>query len=109
MTHINTVAAPASSGTSGDAEVEILCLDPDVAALFDEVDAILCAALAPRRCPPVPRVAAGARMRPRPAVRPWGVLVRPRAGPVHPVRAVERGPPTSEQPATTIDNPRKGR
>ena len=104
MTHINTVAAPASSDAIGNAEPEILYLDPDTAALFVEIDAILCAALDPARCPPAPPVTGCALLRPRSAGRLWGALVRPRGGPIHPVRAVQRGPPTPEQPATMIDN-----
>ena len=47
MTQISTVAAPATSDTIGGPETKIPYLDPDIAALFAEVDVILCAALAP--------------------------------------------------------------
>jgi hypothetical protein len=47
MTHLGTVAAATTSDTTGWAEPEMLYLDPDTAALFAEVDAILCAALTP--------------------------------------------------------------
>lgn len=100
MTHINTVAAPANSDTIGSAELEILYLDPDIAALFAEVDAILCEALNPARCPPAPPAIGCALPRPRSAGRSWGAPVRPRSAPVRPVRAVQRSPPIPEQPAT---------
>jgi hypothetical protein len=105
MTHINTVAAPASSDVIGSVvEPEILSLDPDVAALFAEVDAILCAALGPARYPPAPPATGCALPRPRSAGRSWSVLVRPQAGPVHPVRAVQRSPPTPpNNPRPTIN------
>ncbi|BBY21537.1 hypothetical protein MSTO_17420 [Mycobacterium stomatepiae] len=93
MTHINTVAAPTNNATSDTAE-PVLHLDPDVAALFAEIDAILCAALEPARRPPAPPATGCALLEPRSAGWSWGVLVRPQAGPVHPVRAVQRSPPT---------------
>jgi hypothetical protein len=100
ITHINTVATPANSDTIGSAELEILCLDPDIAALFAEVDAILCEALNPACRPPAPPATGCALARPRSAGRSWGALVRPRSAPVHPARAVQRSPPTPQQPAT---------
>jgi hypothetical protein len=105
MTHLGAVAAPTTSDTIGRAEPEILYLDPDTAVLFAEVDAILCAALAPARRPPAPPTTGCALVEPRPAGRSWGALVRPRRGPVHSVRAVQRGPPSREQPATKVNNP----
>lgn len=104
MTHINTVAAPTTNDTVGNPETEILYLDPDIATLFAEVDAILCAALAPARWPPAPPATGCALVGPRSAGRSCGALVRPRRGPVQPVRAVQRGPPTREQPATKVNN-----
>jgi hypothetical protein len=110
MMHINTMAAPVNSDPIGSAEPEILYLDPDIAALFAEVDAILCAALSPARCPPAPPATGCALTRPRSAGRSCGVTVRPRSGPVHPVRAVQRSPPAPNQPATNDQRPRaKGR
>ncbi len=105
MTHITAMAEPANSDTIGDAQTEILFPRADVAALFAEVDAILCAASDPARYPPAPPATGCALMRPRSAGRSWSALVGPWAGPVHPVWAVQRSPPTSEQPATTTDNP----
>jgi hypothetical protein len=104
MTPINTVA-PATNDTIGSPETEILYLDPDTAALIAEVDAILCAALTPARRPPAPPATGCALVEPRSAGRSSGALVRPRRGPVQPVRAVQRGPPTPEQPATNVNNP----
>jgi hypothetical protein len=96
MTSFGTAAVPAASETIGSLEFEILVLD--VAAMMAEVDAILCAALTPARRPPVPPVAGSDIARPRrldaPAVR-WSA---PRRTPVHPVRAVQRGPPTKNNP-----------
>ena len=99
MTHISTVAAPADNATIATIEPEILYLDPDIAALFAEVDAILCAALDPARCPPAPPATGRAVIRPRSAGRSWVVLVRPRPGPIHPIRAVQRSPPPTKHPA----------
>jgi hypothetical protein len=111
MTHINTMAAPANSPTIGSAEPEVLYLeDPDVAELFAEVDAILCEALNPARCPPAPPATGCALMKSRSAGRSRGALARPRSAPVHPVRAVQRSPPIPRQLATTTNNDRvKGR
>jgi hypothetical protein len=105
MTHLETAAAPAASDTTGSPETEILYLDPDIAALIAEVDAILCAALAPARRLPAPPVTGCALVEPRSAGWSCGALVRPRRGPVQPVWAVQRGPPTREQPATKANNP----
>ena len=105
MTGLGTAAVPAERRTIGGLEFEILALDPDVAALIAEVDAILCAALTPARRPPAPPTTGCALVEPRPAGRTWGALVRPRPGPVQPVRAVQRGPPSREQLATKVNNP----
>lgn len=101
MRHIVT-AAPATSDTIDSPESEILYLDPDVAPLIAEVDAILCAALTPARQPPAPPATGCAVIEPRLAGRSRGALFRPRSGPVRPVRAVQRGPPNREQPASKI-------
>jgi hypothetical protein len=105
MTHLGAVAAPTTRDTIGSPETEILYLDPDTAVLFAEVDAILCAALARVRRPLAPPATGCALVEPWPAGRSWGALVGPRRGPVHPVRAVQRGPPSREQLATKVNNP----
>jgi hypothetical protein len=102
MMHLGTVA-PATGDSVGVLEPEILYLDPDIAALIAEVDAILCASLTPTRrppVPPVPPVTGCARMRPGRLVGPalrWSALGR---RPARPVRAVQRSPPTPPQPPT---------
>ena len=106
MTHLDTVAAPASSVAIVSVEPEFLYLDPDVAALFAEVDAILYAALAPARRPPAPP-AGCALVGSRLAGRSCGALVGPRRGPVHPVWAVQRGPPTRNSPRPRSTTPRE--
>lgn len=99
MTHTMIVAAAANSeNTNGGAGPDLLCLDPDNLALFVEVDAILCAALDPARCPPAPPVTGCTSLRPRSTGRAWGALVRPRARPVHPVWAVQRSAPDPHNP-----------
>jgi hypothetical protein len=108
MTHLGTVA-PAMGDSVGVLEPEILYLDPDIAALIAEVDAILCAALTPTRRPPVPPVAGWALMRPGRLVGPalrWFAL---RRRPAQPVRAVQRSPPTHRNPRPTANNQVKGR
>jgi hypothetical protein len=105
MTSLGTAAVPAANGTIGILEFEILDLDPDVAALIAEVDAILCAALTSARRPSAPPVAGSDIAR---AGRLDGPAVRrsaPRPAPVHPVRAAQRGPPTREQPVTKVNDP----
>ena len=96
MTHQNVVAAPSGSDALGIAEPEILYLDPDLATLFDEVDAILCAALNPRHCSPAPPAIGCALAGPRSAGRSCRVLLRPRSAPARPARATERGPPSAK-------------
>jgi hypothetical protein len=58
--------------------------------LFAEVDAILCAALRPRRHPP-----ATGRAVPRPRLggRASGGCAHPRRAPIHQRRATQRSPP----------------
>lgn len=104
-TQLGAVVAPASSDTIGSPESDVLYLDPDIAALFAAVDAILCAALTPNRCPPAPPVTRCALNRGRSAGRSCGALVRPRRAAVHPVRAVQRGPPSRRTAATNGRNP----
>jgi hypothetical protein len=65
-------------------DLDALDLDAEVAELIAEVEAILCAAVAVDRRPSTPPVAA------------W-VPLRPRRGPVHRVRAVQRSPPASPE------------
>jgi len=98
MTHLGAVAAPTTSDTIGSPETEILYLDPDTAALMAEVDAILCAALAPSRRPPMPPATERALVEGRSAALVGDALVRPRHGPARPVRAVQRGPPPENNP-----------
>jgi len=64
------------------AELDLDALDPEVAELMAEVEAILCAAVAVDRRRPAPPVSA-----PMP--------LTPRRGPAYPVRAVQRSPPAS--------------
>jgi hypothetical protein len=104
-TQPGTVAEPTTSDAVGAVEPEILHLDPDIAALIAEVDAILSATRTPARRPPAPPATGCALVGPRSAGRSFGAPVRPRRGPVHPVWAVQRGPPTRQQPATKVHNP----
>ena len=96
MTWVRTATVPAASGTVGDLEFEILDLDPDVAALIAEVDAILCAAQTLARRPPAPPGTGSDFSRPGrpngPAVR-WSAPTRAPAQSVHPV---QRSPPVPE-------------
>lgn len=93
MTHLGTTIA---GDTIESPELEILDLAPDVVALIDEIDAILCAALAPVRRPPAPPVTGCALLSSGrlagPVVR-WSALGRRPVQPVSAVRAVQRGPP----------------
>lgn len=111
MTHIETVATPATWPAIGEPEPAIVYVDPEVAALIAEADAILCAALARlRRPPPAPPVTGRALVRPRSTGRSCEAPGRLRRGPVHPVRAVQRGPPPQEPPVTNVGQPEvKGR
>jgi hypothetical protein len=105
MAGLGTAAEPAASGTIGSLDFEILDLDPNVAALIGEVEAILCAALTPARRPPAPPVTGSQFSIPgrldNPAVR----RSAPRRAPVHPVRAAQRGPPAREEPPTKVNDP----
>jgi hypothetical protein len=105
MTQPSTVAEPTTSDAIGAVEPEILHLDPDIAALIAEVDAILSSTRTPARRPPAPPATGCALVGPRSAGRSFDARVRPRRGPVHPVWAVQRGPPTRQQPAINVHNP----
>lgn len=111
MTHIETVETPATRPAIGEPEPAIVYVDPEIAALIAEADAILCAALARlRRLPPAPPVTGCALVQPQSTGRSCEAPARPRRGPVHPVRAVQRGPPRREPPATKLRQPEvKGR
>jgi hypothetical protein len=105
MTSLGIAAVPAASGTIGSLEFEILDLDPDVAALIADVEAILCATLTPARRQPAPPVTGSDFSMPGgrdgPAVR----RSAPRRAPVHAVRAAQRGPPTREDPRLRSTTP----
>ena len=105
MTSSRFAVVPAASGTIGRPEFEVLYLDPDVAALIAEVDAILCAALIAARRPPATPVAGSDITSPGRLDGPAARRSAPRPAPVHPVRAVQRGPPTREQPVTKVNDP----
>ena len=100
ITSVGTATVPAACGTIGSLEFEILDVDPDVAALIAEVDAILCAALTPARRPPAPPVTGSDFSTPGrldgPAVRRSAL----RRAPLQPVQAVQRIPPVPNRPAT---------
>lgn len=76
------------------AELDLDAWDADVAELFAEVDAILCAAVAAARRPPAPPVRAGA-------------LLSARQGPAHQVRAVQRSPPASPHTRSLLSSERQ--
>ncbi|OBJ90519.1 hypothetical protein A9W97_01095 [Mycobacterium gordonae] len=76
------------------AELDLDALEADVAELFAEVDAILCAAVAAARRPPAPPVTTYAPL------RPW-------SGPAHPVRAVQRSPPASPHTWSLLSSERQ--
>ena len=103
MTDVGTTTAPAASDVVVGFEPAILYLDPDTAALFAEVDAILCAALTPARRLPAPPVNGWALISPSSADRSCGALVRPRRGPKQLVRAVQRSPPTPQLSAIKVN------
>lgn len=76
------------------AELDLDALDADVAELFAEVDAILGAAVATARRPSAPPVRSC-------------VLLGPWHGPAHPVRAVQRSPPTSPRTRSLLSSERQ--
>jgi hypothetical protein len=104
ITRLGNAAVPVASGAIDGLEFEILALDPDVAALIAEVDAILCAALTRARRPPPPPVTGSDFSIPGRLDGPAGRRSAPRRAPVHPVRAAQRGPPTREHPPTKIND-----
>ena len=81
------------SDTIGNLELEMLGLDPDIAALIAKVDAILCAALTPARRPPAPPVAGSdlGAWADRPVL---SCGVRPQVHACEPVNAALRPRPT---------------
>lgn len=105
MTILSTAAVPAASGIIGSPAFEILDLDPDVAELMAEVDAILSAALTPARRPSAPPLAGSDIARPNRLDGPAMRRCAPRPAPVHHVRAGQRGPPIREQPVRKIKDP----
>jgi hypothetical protein len=107
-THLDTLVASATNEAIDSPDQQALHL-LDVAALFAEVDALLCAALTPVRCSPAPPVTGCALLGPRSARRSCGALVRARDGPVRRVRAVQRGPPTDNNRDRAQRPPREGR
>lgn len=89
------VAAPTNPDHRAE-HAEHRLLEPEVIALFAEVDAILRAAAARlirRRRPPAPPVTGCARLEPRSAGRSWQESVARWRTPAYPVRAVQRSPP----------------
>jgi hypothetical protein len=84
MTPCDTVDRPCSEGG---------LLDPDVAELFAEVEAILQAALESLETPTAPSAVDCPAARRRAPSRFRGVPASPRPGPKAPVRAVQRSPP----------------
>jgi hypothetical protein len=109
MTHITTAATLANNDTFGGSDLNVLYLDPDIAALFAEVDAILCAALDPALCPPAPPVTGCPPMRSRSTGRSRGALARRRTRPMQPVWAVQRSPPTRTTRDHDEQTPTRGR
>lgn len=93
MTYINTLAAPVTDDPDTGIEAEFWYLSPDVLELIAEVDAILCAALQPHRCPPTPPATRCTLGKHRPADRSSIDPDRRRPGLTRRVRAVGRGPP----------------
>lgn len=111
MTPQEIMAAPLGDRTLDSAWQHVVCLDPDIAALFAEVDAILCAALAPAPRPPAPPATGRALTGPRSAGRSWPTPTRCRPAPVRAVRATQRSPPDRKPTDPAINKPtcqRKG-
>jgi hypothetical protein len=91
MTHTDVAPTPVSSDMSDQA---LRLLDQDVIDLFAEIDAILCAALRPRRLRAGPPATGWcAFSRPRLAGRASGGCAHPRRARIHQRRATQRGPP----------------
>lgn len=87
-------AVMATVEIAGTLKSEALYLDPDVAALIADVDAILCVAQSAARRPSVRSVTGLAFAGRTSAGRLCGAPVPHRRGPVQPVLAVQRSPPT---------------
>lgn len=105
MTPQEIMAAPLGDRTLDSARHHMVCLDPDIAALFAEVDAILCAALAPAPRPPAPPATGRALTGPWSAGRSWPAPARCRLTPVRPVRATQRSPPAHKPTDPAINKP----
>jgi hypothetical protein len=97
MTQTSVAAIPVGSDMS---DLDLVLLDQDVVELFDDVDAILCAALRPRRRRPAPPVAGCAFSRPRFVARSSGDFTHPRPGRIHQHRATQRSPPRTPSKST---------
>jgi hypothetical protein len=91
MTHTDVAPTAVSSDMS---ELALRLLDQDVIDLFADVDAILCAALRPRRRHPGPPATGCAFSRPRWPGRAPGGCAHPRRARIHQRRATQRGPPS---------------
>lgn len=100
------IAAPATPGTIAPDELaQSLGIDDPamVIALIAEVDAIFCAAEAPRCQQPTPPAIGCALQRPRCAGRSWGPRSRrPHCGPVRRMVPVQRSPPGHHSAMTTV-------
>ncbi|MCW2528707.1 MAG: hypothetical protein JWM76_3567 [Pseudonocardiales bacterium] len=107
MTYVNTLAVPAPEAPDTGIEAELCYLSSDVVELIAEVDAILCAALQPHRCPPAPPATRCTLGKHRPPGRWWIDADRRRSGARRRVRAVGRGPPIPPRRATAATIPRK--
>jgi hypothetical protein len=90
MTHTHVAPTAVSSDVS---DLALRLLDQDVIQLFADVDAILCAALRPRRRPPAPPATGCAFLRPRLVGRASSGCAHPRPAPIHQCRATQRSPP----------------
>lgn len=98
-TRQDLMAEPTTENAIRGIEWEIWFLDPDVAALIAEVDAIECAALKGHRRQPAPPPATGlGLLRPRPVGRSCVARIRHWRAPAHHVRAVQRSPPDRHGP-----------
>jgi hypothetical protein len=89
------IAAPADSDSPADRTPDELWTVPEEIALFAEVDAILCEAeqVSSMRRTPAPPATGCALRGPRSAGRSWMREANRWHAPLHPVRAVQRGPP----------------
>jgi hypothetical protein len=90
MTYADVAPAPLSSDMP---DLALRLLDEDVIDLFADVDAILCAALRPRRRPPAVPVTGSAFARPRLVGPSPGGCAHSRRVRIHQRRATQRSPP----------------